>query len=443
MSSNISSPVHHKENLTNEPAEQAPPSENGVTTSLSLSSVSRLRRPEGKGVQHPLDWGRPGELSEEEVKVFVDFRNIVETRGGDFRDTIYSFGEEEGESFALCRWLRARKFNLGQVVEMVEQATKCRSEAKSHDFYPDHKATLGVETYIYVALYPQLYSGSDKNGCPVFYSKPGVLNVNGITCITKLNGILKYHWHAMMHDFSNRLKEQKKADPENFTRFECTTILDLDGLSASVITKLALRIVQEQSQIDSLCFPETLSRMVIINAPTIFSVTWKLIKGWLDPRTLSKVDLISGRSTWEKRLKELIDEDQLPVDYGGKAEDTRTTMMKDAPSDIKRLFTKQFSFRTHDSVVVTLNPNESMEIIVFTRSTAGATFNVEDADKKKGAFAQKVLVKHTGGDSLEDDLPTRVSIATDLKGPCKIKIKADSLGSRFSSENFLVVGKIA
>jgi len=424
------------------PAEQAVSSpKRGLTTSSSF--IARLRRPDGKGDQHPLDWGRPGELSKEEVKVFVDFRKIVETRDGDFRDTIYSFGEEEGEPFALCRWLRARKFNLDEVVKMVEEATKCRADAKSNDFYPDPNETLGVEPYIYVSQYPQLYSGVDKNGCPVFISKPGILNVAGISCITKLNGILKFHWHAMMHDFSDRLKAQKKADPDNFTRFECTTILDLDGLSTSAVTKLALRIVQEQSQIDSLCFPETLSRMVIINAPRIFSVTWKLIKGWLDPRTISKVDLISSRSSWEKKLKELIDEDQLPSDYGGKAEDTRTTLMKDAPSGMKRLFTKQFALRTHDSVVVELNPSETMEVVVFTRSEAGATFSVEDADKKKGVFAQKVLVKHTGGQSLEDDLPTSVFVVKDLQGPCKFKIKAVSLGGRFSSENFLVVCKIA
>merc|ERR1711862_541912 len=146
-----------------------------------------------------------------------------------------------------------------------------------------------------------------------------------------------------MHDFKNRLQAQKKANPDTFTRFECITILDLDGLSVSAITQMALRIVKEQSHIDSLCFPETLTRMVIVNAPRVFSATWNMIKGWLDPRTISKIDLISNRSAWEKRLKELIDEDQLPVDYGGKAEDTKTTMIKEAISEFKRLFTKVLS----------------------------------------------------------------------------------------------------
>jgi len=439
MSTDISSP-DPVEQAVEQAAEPEPAGEQAAPS----PDISKLKRPENAGEQHPLDWGRPGELTEEEVNVYVEFQKIVETRGGDFRDTIYSFGELEGEACALTRWLRARKFKLDQVVEMVEQATECRAVAKKDNFYPDPKETLGVETYIYISQYPQLYSGVDKNGCPVFISKPGILNVTGISCITKLNGILKYHWYAMMHDFKDRLQAQKKADPDNFTRFECITILDLDGLSVAAVTKLALRIVKEQSHIDSLCFPETLSRMVIVNAPRVFSATWNLIKGWLDPRTISKVDLISNRSAWEKRLLELIDEDQLPVDYGGKAEDTKTTMIKEAISEFKRLFTKIFSVRSTDSVVVKLDANESMEVLVFTRSKSGAAFDIEDAkDKKKDKFVRKLLVKHTGGDSLEDDPPSRATIAKDLKGPCDINIKAVSLGSKLTADNFLIVCKIA
>lgn len=429
---------------SSEPVEQAPEPAAEQAAPSPADIIAKLKRPENAGEQHPLDWGRPGELTQAEVDTYVEFQKIVETRGGDFRDTIYSFGEIEGEEYALCRWLRARKFKLDQVVEMVEQATECRAGAKKDDFYPDPKATLGVETYIYISQYPQLYSGYDKNGVPVFISKPGILNVNGISSITQFSGILKYHWYAMMHDFKNRLQAQKKANPDTFTRFECITILDLDGLSVSAITQMALRIVKEQSHIDSLCFPETLSRMVIVNAPRVFSATWNMIKGWLDPRTISKIDLISNRSAWEKRLKELIDEDQLPVDYGGKAEDTKTTMIKEAISEFKRLFTKVLSVRSTDSALVKLEAGETMEVIVFTRSKSGGAFDVEDAkDKKKDKFVRKFIVKHTGGDSLEDDPPTRATVVKDLKGPCEINIKAATLGSKLSASIFLVVCKIA
>merc|ERR1712157_45519 len=228
------------------------------------SFINMLRRPQDKGEQHPMDWGRPGELNEEEVKTFVEFSKIVKERGGDFRDTVYCFGEEEGEPFALCRWLRARKFVVKDVVKMVEEATEERANVKKKNFFPDPKDALGVEPYIYISQYPQLYTGHDKTGCPVFISKPGLLNPTGITQVTTIDGILNYHWYAMMHDYANRLRAKKKADPDGFTRFECISVLDLDHLSSSAITKLCLSIVQTQAHIDSLCFPETLKKMVII-----------------------------------------------------------------------------------------------------------------------------------------------------------------------------------
>jgi hypothetical protein len=65
-----------------------------------------------------------------------DFQKEVSNRGGEFRDTVYCFGEEEGESYTLCRWLRARKFDLAETIKMVEEATVVRNEPKQSNFYP-------------------------------------------------------------------------------------------------------------------------------------------------------------------------------------------------------------------------------------------------------------------------------------------------------------------
>jgi hypothetical protein len=175
----------------------------------------------GKGVDsNAMLWGVPGHLTLAEAKTFFLFKTEIEKRGGEFHDTIYCFGEAEGEAWALTRWLRARKYVLADVLKMVEEATECRKEAKSQDFYPDPSAALGVDFTIYVSQYPQLYTGFAKNGVPLYISKPGVMNVDGVECLTTLDGIIKYHWNVMMHGFANRLRAQKKEDP-NFTRCVC------------------------------------------------------------------------------------------------------------------------------------------------------------------------------------------------------------------------------
>eukprot|EP00565_Helicotheca_tamesis_P003680 CAMPEP_0185738906 /NCGR_PEP_ID=MMETSP1171-20130828/34127_1 /TAXON_ID=374046 /ORGANISM="Helicotheca tamensis, Strain CCMP826" /LENGTH=480 /DNA_ID=CAMNT_0028410291 /DNA_START=51 /DNA_END=1493 /DNA_ORIENTATION=- len=407
-------------------------------------SIKRLGR-KGKGKADPLDWGLPGELTKEEVDVFMKFRDIVEERGGEFRNTIYSFGEEEGEAYTLCRWLRARKFKLEDVVTMVEEATEVRKDARMHDFYPDPEAALGADVAVFMSLYPQCYSGVAKTGAPVFYSKPGVLNVDGMECITTLDGILKFHWYVMLHDYANRLREQKAKNPE-FCRFECVSVIDLDHLTTAQLSQRALNIIKTQTAIDSVCFPETMQKMIIINAPRFFSLSWKVIKGWIDPRTASKVEIISSRHAWEKRMLELIDADQLPSDYGGKGEDTHVTLMSNVTADVNKLYTELMHLRSHASHTFDVEDGEEIEIRIFTRGTTGGIFSIVDGATKKGGktYVEGVEIQHVGPTD-ENTPPTSVLLTEStgmISGPGKVKVRADSKGGRFGSENYLIVAKV-
>jgi hypothetical protein len=88
-----------------------------------------------------------------------------------------------------------------------------------------------------------------------------------------------------------------------------------------------------------------MSKMLIVNAPSYFSATWRIIKGWLDARTANKIEVISNRATMEKRLLEYIDSDQLPSDYGGTGPDTNDTMNESIQGDFTRLETKMLYLR--------------------------------------------------------------------------------------------------
>lgn len=396
------------------------------------------------------------------------FKEIVDIRGGDYKDTIFSFGVEEGEVYALCRWLRARKFVFTDVIQMVDEATKCQAEAKAAGYYPDPESALGCRSDIYQAQYPQVYSGVAKNGVPVFFSKTGVLNIEAVECITTVANIVKYHWYVEIHDFAGRLRQYKAKNPE-FTRFEAVTILDMAQLTVGQLNSRTMAIIKEQSAIDSLCFPETMNKMFIINAPRFFTATWTIIKGWIDPRTANKVEVLGPRKTWEPKLLEYIDADQLPSDYGGTGPNTQDTMEKEGFKDpLKRLHTQLISiryvirlgrifslavrfvshiivvfvrtlFRSTDSTTFNIFPGEELNVTVFTRSTTGAKFTVVDAHGNT-TYAYNVTVKHHSDD--EKKLPSNVSVTkANIKGPASVKVKAESMGSRFvtSASNYLVV----
>ena len=43
------------------------------------------------------------------------------------------------------------------------------------------------------------------------------------------------------------------------------------------------------ASLDSAHYPETLYKLLVINAPTIFQIVWGVVKGMLDERTTRKV----------------------------------------------------------------------------------------------------------------------------------------------------------
>mmetsp|Transcript_12290 Transcript_12290/g.26170 ORF Transcript_12290/g.26170 Transcript_12290/m.26170 type:complete len:450 (+) Transcript_12290:193-1542(+) len=419
----------------------APPSPTEASTSSPTKKHSRMsvRKLGGKKPPaDPMDWGMPGHLTQEEVAVFMKFRDEVEKRGGEFKKTVYSFGDIEGEAYCLTRWLRARKYKYDDVIAMIEEATEVCADARNHDFYPDPVLALGCDPSVFMAQYPQLYHGQAKNGCPVFISKPGVLNVDGIECITTLDGILKFHWHVMMHDYKNRLLKHKESHPE-FSNFQCVCVIDLAHLSSSQLSQRALSIVKTQTAIDSVCFPETMNRTLVINAPRFFSLTWNIIKGWIDPRTAGKIELISSRKNWEARLRELVDVDQLPSDYGGKGMATTETLAKEAPEGVLKQHHELVHVRQSGHATVDIPNGGSMNVTVFTRSTTAVTISVVDDNNKSKVYSPGVSVKHTGGTG-ENDKPTSVVITKErVKGPLKARIKIESKGGRFSTAgNYMV-----
>lgn len=85
--------------------------------------------------------------------------------------------------------------------------------------------------------------------------------------------------------------------------------------------------------------------MFIINGPRFFSASWRLIKGWLDPRTASKIEVCSTKEQARKKLLELVDEDQLPSDYGGTGPDTKETLRTQIHGEATRLHTEMLYLR--------------------------------------------------------------------------------------------------
>lgn len=91
-------------------------------------------------------------------------------------------------------------------------------------------------------------------------------------------------------------------------------VLDLKDLSFSLDMTL-MKVFRRNLSVDEAFYPERLKVCFLINAPFTFTATWAMIKPWLDPVTAEKTQILGA--DYKSKLLEYIDEDQIPVEYGG------------------------------------------------------------------------------------------------------------------------------
>lgn len=73
------------------------------------------------------------------------------------------------------------------------------------------------------------------------------------------------------------------------------TILDLTDASMRMLNKRVYGFIKISSQVAQDYYPEILGRMFIVNAPTLFTMVWKVVKPWLDKRTQNKIKIMGKK----------------------------------------------------------------------------------------------------------------------------------------------------
>lgn len=71
-----------------------------------------------------------------------------------------------------------------------------------------------------------------------------------------------------------------------------------------------------------------MGKFYIINAPWAFTAVWSVIKGWLDPVTVAKIQILGG--SYQAELLKQIEPQNLPKFFGGQCECPGGCSMSDA-----------------------------------------------------------------------------------------------------------------
>ncbi|XP_052480935.1 phosphatidylinositol/phosphatidylcholine transfer protein SFH11 [Gossypium raimondii] len=207
-------------------------------------------------------------------------------------------------------FLRMRDFDLQKAKEMFLNYLQWRKDYGVDAIQKEFKFTELAEVK---KCYPHGFHGVDRSGRPVYIERVGMVDLNALLQATSIDRFVKYHVSEQEKTLNLRYPACSIAAKRHIA--STTSILDVKGVGMSNFSKPARYLFMEIQKIDSNYYPETLNRLFIINAGSGFRMLWKVLKAFMDARTLAKIHVLG--SNYLSNLTEGIDPSNLPAFLGG------------------------------------------------------------------------------------------------------------------------------
>lgn len=227
--------------------------------------------------------------------------------------------DDEPLFFKLLRFLRARKFHVDHAFDLLAADVAWRAEGGRSELYKlSAREVLGCDPLLIYQYFPTWLQGVDKEGRPVSYRHFGKFETWSVLKLIDMSTLIRFHaWECEMALRVARAKSRA----ENLHIETFCLVVDAAGWGVRLATSDAFTFIKNMISTDSDHYPERLGCMIIINAPSALSWAYGVIQTFMDDVTKAKIKILGARAQWEPALKELIDSDQIPAQYGGSAPD--------------------------------------------------------------------------------------------------------------------------
>lgn len=222
----------------------------------------------------------------------------------------------ETRDHMFLRFLRARKFKVTKAWELLEADLKWREDTDIQALARKTPAEiLGVEDLgPVVTRMPWWHQGFDKEGRPVVWKTFGNCDVAKVLEHTTLDGLLNLH--LWQQEYSLRQCALQGARTGHAVE-TIVAVFDATDWAMKLATRTAYSFLKGMADLDNVHYPERLGAIVVINAPYMLAFVWKIVSTWLDERTKQKIFIKRGKDDYLPVLKQLMDDDQIPQEFGG------------------------------------------------------------------------------------------------------------------------------
>ncbi|CAG7785370.1 unnamed protein product [Allacma fusca] len=306
----------------------------------------------------------PRVLSPEEINEVKELKQRVQDLIPHLRD------EYHKHDVHFVRYVRARDHNVEKAAEMFRKTINWRL---ANDV--DHCLDKILPTNFNLD-YPLHYTGRDKDGDVV-----GVLRVGKFDLRKNLDaGYRKEFMIYGMQSFDFGTNVTKSISTNDDYRFQTNIIADMDGFQfGQFLSKEAIELSLDIVRMLESNYPECLKSMVIVNAPKIFEILWALIRPLLTARSISKISIYgSNKEKWKVKLRDEIDPDSLPSEYGG-AISYFPRAIYNRPSEVFPRF-KMLPQEDLTTVVVPAGSTHDISLDILAGATLCWNFKTEQYD---------------------------------------------------------------
>uniref|UniRef100_A0A0D9VYF0 CRAL-TRIO domain-containing protein n=1 Tax=Leersia perrieri TaxID=77586 RepID=A0A0D9VYF0_9ORYZ len=195
----------------------------------------------------------------------------------------------------LRRYLEARSWNVDKSRKMLEESIKWRIAYKPEDTrWPD----ISVE-----AETGKMYRANfvDREGRTVVIMRPAKENTSSH------EGQIRFLVYTLENAILSLPDNQEKM----------VWLIDFTGWTLAKATPI--KTARETLNILQNHYPERLAIAIVFNPPKVFETFYKLMKPFLDPRTIQKLNFVYQKDEESmKIMHKCIDPEVLPIEFGGK-----------------------------------------------------------------------------------------------------------------------------
>jgi hypothetical protein len=212
-------------------------------------------------------------------------------------------GASTDEGAIPVRYIRGCQGDMEEAARRWRETVAWRTENHIDDILYEPQPHFAIIK----ECYPHFLHRRDRTGHPIYYERLGYIDLKrlrseGVT----LDETLRYYVFLTEYIWTH-------IEPDN-DHGALVTVLDVDNVGVWDLRGEALDFLKAASKIVQQHYVERSYRMFIVNAPSWFSLIWKVVAPMLNENTRRKINIL-GRDY--KPMLEYIDTENLPTQYGG------------------------------------------------------------------------------------------------------------------------------